>query len=97
MPSYLRTLDALNEAASYGCSATCKVCGESVPAACAFIGTETGETFCSEPCRDRYEADFAEYIARESARAAREFRNRTPQQARRVNEWNVWADTINAR
>lgn len=95
--SYLRTIDELTEAASYGCTATCKVCGDAVPAARAFVGEETGETFCCETHRDRYEAEYAEYIVRECARAAREFRSRTPEQARRVTEWNVWADAVNAR
>ncbi len=92
-----RLLDDLHEAQTNGCPLVCKACREVFPPCDAVTGPDTDEAFCSQSCCDRYEDEYHQYIEREMARAAQAFRNRTPEQARRVSEWNVFADQVNER
>lgn len=88
--------DALHEIREYSTSIVCAVCGECAPIREVVTSDVDESLFCSEACRYSNEAEYHAYIAREMARAAREFRNRTPQQARRVSEWNTFADAMNS-
>ena len=91
------TIHDLREAAEYGATLPCRVCGEAVSYRDAVLHPDLDAVLCSENCLDALDAEYQAYIECELARARREFKSRTPQQARRVTEWNVFADAVNAR